>query len=260
MDLSRTEAVTPRSSAFVGRLRGPYRPSGTWCIAILLMMLMVVQTAAAGELTGVVRLTGPVPEPEMLTIEAKTGDHSTEGCGTHTPSPKLLVDASGGVQHAVVWLEGAPAAAYNRRVGPAALDQQHCVFTPHVLMVSPGEQVAIRNSDPVRHNVRIFREAMMLMHEWQTAGAPELGWRFEEPGRYLVRCGVHPWMYAWVIVPAHNAYALTDATGVFQIPSVPPGRYTLRVWHETLGELEEPVRVGDTQPVVTMEFEHGRRR
>ena len=132
---------------------------------ILLALLSAVSVATAGEVTGVVRLNGPVPEPEVLTIEAKTGEHSTAGCGERTRSPKLLVDANGGVQNAVVWLEGAPAAAYNRAVGPAALDQQQCTFTPHVLMVPPGGSLAIRNADPVRHNVRIFREATMLMHE-----------------------------------------------------------------------------------------------
>ena len=66
-------------------------------------------------------------------------------------------------------------------------------------------------------------------------------------------------MYAWVIVPAHDDYAVTDPTGAFQMPSVPPGRYTLRVWHETLGEREQAVRVGAKRSVITVEFERQRR-
>lgn len=39
----------------------------------------------------------------------------------------------------------------------------------------------------------------------------------------------------------HPFYALTDAQGRFKLDNVPPGRYTLRSWHERLGESSWPV-------------------
>lgn len=90
----------------------------------------------------------------------------------------------------------------------------------------------------------------MLMHEWQQPQGPDLAWRFDAPGRYLVRCGVHAWMYAWVVVTDHRHAAVTDHAGAFTIPRVPEGGHTLHVWHETLGEHDQPIQVGRQGVVV----------
>ena len=104
----------------------------------------------------------------------------------------------------------------------------------------------MRNSDSVIHNIRIFKEGKpdMLMHQWQKAKAADIPWQFREPGRYVVRCGVHHWMYAWVIVPPFGRMAVTDEAGRFILPGLPAGKHTLHVWHETLGSREVPVEMG----------------
>lgn len=38
-------------------------------------------------------------------------------------------------------------------------------------------------------------------------------------------------------------HALTGSDGRFEIRDVPPGTWTLRVWHERLGEIRIPVEV-----------------
>ncbi len=200
--------------------------------------------AWAAELRGSVVLEGPPPAPQKLTIKAKSKEHSIEGCGAvEKLSPKLIVDAGGGLKDAVVWVE----TPTGMSAGPdPIMDQDQCVFEPHVLAIQAGGSVAIRNSDSVIHNVRIFPEGVpsMLMHQWQKADAADILWRFGEPGRYVVRCGVHPWMYGWVVVIPPGSAAVTGPSGSFTLAGVPPGRHTLRVWHETLGTLEVPVEVG----------------
>src|SRR5436190_265160 len=42
----------------------------------------------------------------------------------------------------------------------------------------------------------------------------------------------HPWIKAWVGVLDHPYFAVTSDTGSYGIPSLPPGRYTIKVWHE----------------------------
>jgi hypothetical protein len=50
-----------------------------------------------------------------------------------------------------------------------------------------------------------------------------------------VRCDLHPWMQGWLGVLDHPYFAVTDAEGRFTLRDVPPGDYTLAVWHERLG-------------------------
>ncbi|MDO8730543.1 MAG: hypothetical protein Q7J69_05140 [Candidatus Omnitrophota bacterium] len=225
-----------------------------WLIALLIF----ARPAEAADLKGQVRLDGPPPAAEKLAIEPKKGgNHSTEGCGSlEKDSQKLRVDSSGGIQDTVVWVE-----LPNLRAAvlpPAVLiDQNQCVFEPHVVALPAGGEIAVRNSDSVIHNIRIFREGKpdYLMHQWQKADAADIPWRFNEPGRYVVRCGVHHWMYAWVlVVPLGARTGVTDASGRFALSGVPEGRHTLHVWHETLGTKEIPVEVAaegsDLDPIL----------
>lgn len=213
----------------------------------------------AGELQGVVRLEGAVPEPDTVTIRSTSAQHPIDGCGSLTKrSPRLLVDPQGGVQNAVVWVE-IPTGPREPVEGiTGTLDQRECVFEPHVLLLPLGGTLAIRNSDPMLHNVRIFQGRTMLMHEWQQPHGPDLTWRFETPGRYVVRCGVHAWMYAWVVVADHRDHAVTDHAGGFTLPDIPEGSYTLHVWHEALGEQSQPVTVTPGPSVITVRVAHER--
>lgn len=216
-------------------------------------------TACANDLSGRIQLDGPRPEPVEIPVAAKSPKYPVDGCGTSKRSPRLLVSPEGGVANAVVWLQAATDA--QAPAVTAAMDQQACEFVPHVLLVSRGSTVTIGSSDPILHNLRIFREAQMLMHEWQQP-APQpnaISWRFDEAGRFLVRCGVHAWMSAWVIVAEHPYYALSDADGNFTIPQAPPGGSTLRVWHEALGEQRQSVVVNDNTASIVIRFPEPRR-
>lgn len=211
-----------------------------------------LEAGGRGELHGTVVLEGPVPASEALTLDHPKEQHALKECGGEIRySERLVVDPSGGVSSAAVWLE-APSLVPESRQEAAVLDQEGCTFSPHVLVIPLGGTLAIRNSDPVLHNVRIFREGTMLMHEWQQPSAADLTWTFTEPGRFVVRCGVHPWMYAWVVVIHHPYFGVTDAAGRVIISQVPEGAYTLHVWHETLGEIQQRVTIGARPSAVTV--------
>ncbi len=59
-----------------------------------------------------------------------------------------------------------------------------------------------------------------------------------------VKCNVHPWMRAYIGVVSHPFFAVTGDDGTFTIKGLPPGTYTIEVWHEKYGKQEQPVTVG----------------
>jgi len=210
-------------------------------------------SSAAGEVHGIVSLEGPASAPAIMTIQPQTGDHSTEGCGNLTkPSQRLLVDANGGVQNAVVWVDMPPEPPRQQAGDRVVLDQVGCEFAPHVVVVPPGGTLSFRNSDTMLHNIRMFQGRDRLVEEWQHPHTADLLAHFPSPGRYLIRCGVHSWMYAWVVAAAHRYYTVTDPTGHFLFPEMPIGHYTLHVWHETLGEHTQDIQVGTQRLLVTV--------
>lgn len=63
------------------------------------------------------------------------------------------------------------------------------------------------------------------------------------PTMIKVKCDAHDWMHAWIMELEHPYFATTAADGRFSIKDVPPGTYTLAVWHEAAGEQSETVVV-----------------
>ena len=63
------------------------------------------------------------------------------------------------------------------------------------------------------------------------------------PGLVQIRDDLHPWVRAYLAVTPHPFVAVTAADGQFRFDNIPPGRYTLVVWHERFGTKQQRVRV-----------------
>ena len=66
---------------------------------------------------------------------------------------------------------------------------------------------------------------------------------FDAAEKVRVKCDLHPWMSAWIVVTDHPYHAITDDEGRFELSNVPPGDYVLETWHETLGSSRREVTV-----------------
>ena len=58
-----------------------------------------------------------------------------------------------------------------------------------------------------------------------------------------LKCDLHGWMNAFIIVADHPYHAISDQEGSFQISGIPVGTYTVQFWHETLGIQSQKVTV-----------------
>jgi plastocyanin len=190
----------------------------------------------AGVIRGTVRFRGRKPAVRVISMDAE------EACQKLHPKPvqepSLLTGAHGELANALVYvrsgLEGKTFAPPKETV---VLDQRGCMFVPRVLALQTGQTLAVKNSDPVSHNIH---PRPVNNHEWnhhQPPGAPDLLRRFARPEVVIpVKCNVHHWMRAYVAVLDHPYFHVTGPTGEFLLRNVPPGQYTLAVWHEILGE------------------------
>jgi len=143
---------------------------------------------------------------------------------------------------AVVYLEGAGAPTRAATVEIAINDKE---FVPHVVVVPAGSTVRFPNHDPFDHNVFSVSEPNQFDLGQYDRGEAR-AWTFVTPGLVRVFCNVHPRMVAFVQVMASRYYTQPAADGSFAIEDVPPGRYTLRAWHERSPLVAQAVTVGAT--------------
>ena len=121
---------------------------------------------------------------------------------------------------------------------PATIDQIGCRYTPHVNAVTVGQKVLITNSDATLHNVNSKSKINDTFNSAQPAGVPAIKKEFTKPEEpFYIKCDVHPWMKAWMMVSDHPYFAVTDENGYYKIDNVPAGNYEIIFWQEKLSNL-----------------------
>jgi hypothetical protein len=167
-------------------------------------------------------------------------------CGAHVEAAPVQVGSAGGLMHAAAWLTDIEAGAAPRLDAQPKLDNVNCRFVPHVQTLEAGDTLVIRNSDPILHNTHAYvleGEGTLFNLALPTQGK-EIRKPIKKTGIQQVKCDAgHTWMNAYFLVFEHPYHAVTDASGGFTLQDVPPGKYTLRVWHATLGSRDVAVEV-----------------
>ncbi len=176
---------------------------------------------------GVVTYDGRLPEPIPVSEAGKFRQ------------PIEVDTKTKGLKDAVVWLEGVPEPRGDKEVTrkPVVMDQQNFFFLPHVLAIKSGQVVEFRNSDVANHGVRASSLEPGNQFNVMIPFGGHYTRRFVTSKRPIaIGCPIHSAMAAWIFVFNHRYYAVTDTEGRFTLPPVPPGRYTLHVYHPD-GEL-----------------------
>ena len=200
--------------------------------------------ATLGTVTGKIVVDGVIPAAEVIRLD---GDPKcVELADGEERRVESIVTADGNaLQNVFVYVkDGVPSRMYPVPSSPVVLDQQKCRYVPRVLGVQVGQQLIIRNSDPLLHNVR----AEGAINEPFDVGTPVQG--VEVKRTFVTRevmvpfkCNVHAWMNAYVGVLEHPYFAVSDDSGRFSLPKLPPGTYTIEIWHERFGTQTQQVTV-----------------
>jgi plastocyanin len=210
-------------------------------LASLAVAIACAQDAYGATLAGRMTAAKDVVPPTSLSVAVDAWACAPDG---RVADPTLRLGPDNALADVVVRLSGpAEAPAYESKE-PALLDQKNCVFVPHVVVVAPGQELRVKNSDAVLHNFHTLAKANRTVNQAQVKGKED-AFRFSTPEIIPVECDVHYWMSAVVVVAGSAWTAVSGADGTFTIDGVPPGDYTAELWHQRLGTRSVPVRVSD---------------
>jgi plastocyanin len=218
----------------------------------LIVALLVVGVAAWTTLEPPVAraATGTVRGRVELPREQGTPERRPQVADLGMPGHRDLPDQ----RVAVVYLESAPRGAFEDRPGPTVvLDQRNENFVPHILAITTGTSVEFLNSDRTYHNVFSLSKANSFDLGRYAPGRSKVV-RFDRPGIVRVFCEIHSHMNAFILVFAHRHFALTNAQGEYRIDGVPPGTYTVSVWHPGVTIKSESVRIPEQGGEVELSF------
>ena len=197
---------------------------------------------------GAINVTGTIPERRRIDMSADPV------CIQLNQVPRLddLLVRDGKVQNAFVYLKSEFLNTHRFAVpdSDVVLIQRNCYYTPRVIGLRVGQNLQVVNGDATVHNVH---PTPKFNPEWNASHAPDSSPLVKTFSRAEVlipfKDNQHPWERAYVAVMDHPFFAVSDESGRFEIRGLPPGTYTLVVWHERLGEqeLEITVAPGETR-------------
>ena len=215
---ARKSAVTKTDDSAAGSVdlsSGDYKPS---------------TLSSVGNVAGTIKLDGtpPVNAPD-ITVDEKV-------CGTKAESPVVSSAKTGGLAGAIVWIAdvttGKPFPIEKR----SEVSSEKCALDPRIQAVVVGSTVNVFNDDKLLHTLVFVRVGthdtltkMPFFNEGQVVASERIA---KTPGIVEIRCEQHPWTRGYIAVFDHPYFAVTEDDGSFKIDSLPPGKYTVNVWHE----------------------------
>ena len=121
----------------------------------------------------------------------------------------------------------------------ASLEFKNCRLRPHALMVQTGQELVLKNNDDVGHHCQI--DTLHNNTNLLVARQSQYSLRFPvaDPSPGIVRCGIHKWIDAVILIKEHPYSAITNADGFFQIDHIPSGKWKFKFWHSRMGYLDE---------------------
>jgi hypothetical protein len=194
----------------------------------------VISVADGGTISGTVKWSGPVPH--QLDFPVTKDPQICDPDGKKSVSlERLIVGPEGGVANTIVYLKNISAGkALELPEQRRHLDQKHCHYVPHILLVPQNGELQMQSSDATLHTIHMDGAATFNLPFPFTN---QINSRtMSTPGLVNLRCnGGHVWMNAEMMVVSHPYYAVTDESGRFEFTRVPPGTYQIVAWHEGWG-------------------------
>jgi hypothetical protein len=191
----------------------------------------VISVSDGGTITGTVKWSGPMPHLSSFPITKDPQICDPDSQKTRDLE-RLIVSSDGGVKNTVVFLKDvSEGKAFDLPASRRFLDQRHCRYEPHILLVPENAVLQMKSSDATLHTIHMDGAASYNLPFPFVDQV--ISRQMNTPGVVNLKCnGGHVWMNAEMIVASNPYYAVTDENGKFELTDVPPGRYEIVAWHE----------------------------
>jgi len=198
---------------------------------------------ASGEIKGKITYEGTLPKSKPLNMV------NEPTCAKHYTTPvfpeNVVAGPNNSLSNVVVYIVSAGGEEGPAPAQPAMLKQRGCRYIPHVLAMETNQEIWVQNDDSVAHTVHPMARINSELNRSQPPGTPPLVIKYDKPEIIRVKCELHPWMRGVFVVLKSSHYSVSDEGGGFSLPDLPPGKYTVKAWHEQFGEQSQVVTVGD---------------
>ena len=200
----------------------------------------------ASSVAGTVTFDGEAPALRPIDMSAEAVCHEKHG-GKSAANEALVLGPGNTMANVMVWVsKGLPVGkTWPAPETPVVLDQDGCVYKPHVMGIMVGQTYRILNSDGILHNIHTLPKINPSINRGQPAAVKEMTTTFPKPeNMFQVKCDVHPWMTAYIGVFTHPFFSVTKPDGKFAISGLEAGTYEITAWHERLGTQTASITVG----------------
>ncbi len=198
----------------------------------------VVPVEGGGTISGKVTFSGSDPAPKRFAI---TKDNDT--CGTGDRGVDFVRLNGKALTNAVVYLDKVKSGkGWSSEVDSPMVTQKKCAFDPFLQVMKNGDTLPVINDDPVLHNIHTYEILGRAKRTVFNISQPPEVREIKKPVKLRrgagmkLECDAHDFMHGFVFVARSPYYAVVAEDGSFTIGNVPPGDYTVKAWHGTLGE------------------------
>ena len=224
------------------------------------LIFLLISNVLAGTLSGRVNFDGKPPKNKTLRMDADPI------CGSSHKDPvyrqSFILNKEGYLKNVLVYLNNVK---YDGKTpeNQAILDQNGCLYHPHVQGIQAGQELLIKNSDATLHNIHGMPTLNSEFNFAMPKVVKEKAIKIDKPEHPIyIKCDVHPWMKSYISVFDHPYFAVTDDTGYYKIDNIPSGTYEVIAWQEKFRDkktkewktLSASVEIGDDKIMQNFTF------